>query len=95
MDLSSDTLIKVAAGAGAAFLLLGPNLSQIGKKINERIMSWLTTPTTPVEPNEIRDMQYVLGIAHRLRQSGNLEAAAIAQQLLDAMIVPPKSNAKK
>jgi len=88
MDLlNDDNVLKIGAVVAAVVLAGGPYIVKVLAAIKNQLGT-LKMPSLPGEDIQITDMKTVLELAHRLRVDGNMEAVALAQQLLDAMMAP-------
>ena len=85
--IDNDLLMKIGAGAVAAWLLLSPYFSQI-KNAACRLFNNLSKPAPqPVEEvGTVADMKTILEMADRLRKAGNTKAVDACQELIDLML---------
>jgi hypothetical protein len=85
--LDNDLLLKIGAGAAAAWLLLSPYLPQV-KAIASRLLKGLSTPSPQPSPEvgTVADMKTILEMADRLRRAGNTKAVDACQELIDLML---------
>jgi len=81
--MSYELVIRALAVVAAFAIVAGPRLVAAAQRVR--------LPATGGQSAELKDSYAVLEIASRLKAAGNKRAVELCKQLLDAMLMEPKS----